>query len=418
LLQLVKFHLQINVHLRVVEVSAYGYSWNCMDTPLLQDPTNADALNLSRLLSKTLKRGRPRDINRRRKLREKVFLLSNPVRSAREAGLRYVLDTMPGIRRIRSGRGFTYKNGTAKAIRDPKILQRIKALAIPPAWEDVWICPIPEGHLQATGRDSRKRKQYRYHPKWKEVRDLCKFDRMIQFGESLPLIRERVDKDLALPGLPRDKVLATIVRLLETTLIRVGNDEYARENGSYGLTTLRNNHVQLNGSHIKFRFKGKGGKLHEVGIKDRHIARILQKCQEIPGYELFQYENEQGEYVTVDSSDVNTYLREITGQDFTAKDFRTWAATVLAGMALKIQSDALNGGKRTKKMMNVAICTVASLLNNTPAVCRKSYVHPDILDGYLDGNLHKSWENFSEKNALKGLAREECIILSYLRTGL
>jgi DNA topoisomerase-1 len=234
-----------------------------MDTPLLRDPTNADALNLSRLLSKTLKRGRPRDINRRRKLREKVFLLSNPVRSAREAGLRYVLDTMPGIRRIRSGRGFTYKNGTAKAIRDPKILQRIKALAIPPAWEDVWICPIPEGHLQATGRDSRKRKQYRYHPKWKEVRDLCKFDRMIQFGESLPLIRERVDKDLALPGLPRDKVLATIVRLLETTLIRVGNDEYARENGSYGLTTLRNNHVQLNGSHIKFRFKGKGGKLQQ-----------------------------------------------------------------------------------------------------------------------------------------------------------
>ena len=387
-----------------------------MDTPALQDPTNQDALNLSRLLSNTLKRGRAGDLKRRRRLREKVFLLSDPIRSAREAGLRYVLDTMPGIRRIRSGRGFTYKNGTNKAIRDAKILQRIKVLAIPPAWEDVWICPIPEGHLQATGRDSRKRKQYRYHPRWKEVRDLCKFDRMIQFGESLPLIRERVEKDLALPGHPRNKVLATIVKLLEITLIRVGNDEYAKENGSYGLTTLRNNHVRLDGAHIKFRFKGKGGKLHEVGIKDKHIARIIQKCQEIPGYELFQYENEQGEYVSVDSSDVNAYLREITGQDFTAKDYRTWAASVLTGMALQIQCASLNGGNRTKKMMNEAICNVARLLNNTPTVCRKSYIHPDVLDGYLDGNLQKNWENFSEKNGLKGLAREECIVLSYLRT--
>ena len=384
-----------------------------MGTSALQDLNHPDTLSLSRLLSQTLKRGRAGELKRRRRLRAKVFLLSDPVRSAQEAGLRYVIDTMPGIRRIRSGRGFCYKNGTDKPIRDRKILQRIKALAIPPAWQDVWICSTPEGHLQATGRDSRGRKQYRYHPRWNKVRDLCKFDRMIAFGEALPVIRDRVEKDLELPGLPREKVLATIVRLLETTLIRVGNDEYAKENGSYGLTTLRNSHVKILGSTIKFRFKGKGGKLHEVGIKDKHLARIITKCQEIPGYELFQYENEQGEYVSVDSSDVNAYLREITGQDFTAKDYRTWAATVLAGMALKLQSDS--NEDRTKKALNEAICGVARLLNNTPTVCRKSYVHPDILDGYLEGTLEKSWQNFSEKDALKGLAKEECIVLSYLR---
>lgn len=386
-----------------------------MATTAVQDLNHAGTLSLSKLLSQTLRRGRAHELRRRKRLRAKVFLLSDPVRSAQEAGLRYVLDTMPGIRRIRAGRGFSYKNGSDKPIQDAKILQRIRALAIPPAWEDVWICPIAEGHLQATGRDSRGRKQYRYHPKWKEVRDLCKFDRMIAFGEALPIIRERVEKDLSLPGLPRDKILATIVRLLEITLIRVGNDEYAKENGSYGLTTLRNNHVKILGPNIKFRFKGKGGKLHDVGIKDKHLARIIAKCQEIPGYELFQYQNETGEYVSVDSSDVNAYLREITGQDFTAKDYRTWAATVLTGMALKLQCESAVDGKRTKKSLNEAICTVSQLLNNTPTVCRKSYVHPDILDGYLEGKLEKSWENFSDKDAVKGLAREECIVLSYLR---
>jgi DNA topoisomerase-1 len=387
-----------------------------MATPALQDPINQDVLNLSNLLAKTLKRGRRIDTNRRRRLRTKIFLLSNPIRSAREAGLRYVSDDRPGIRRIRAGSGFSYKNGNNRPIRDPKILQRIKALAIPPAWKDVWICALPEGHLQATGRDARNRKQYRYHPRWQEVRDLQKFDRMILFGEALPAIRQRVEKDLSLNGMPKEKVLATIVRLLEITLIRVGNDEYAKENGSYGLTTLRNKHVQIYGSTVKFRFKGKGGKLHEVGIKDRRLARILQKCQEIPGYELFQYKNEEGEYVTVDSSDVNDYLREITGQDFTAKDFRTWAATVLSGMALNLVSESLNGTKRTKKSLNEAICKVSQLLGNTPAVCRKSYIHPDILDGYLEGDLQKSWEKFSDKDVLNGLAREECIVLSFLRS--
>lgn len=387
-----------------------------MTTSALQDLTNPDTLSLSRLLSNTLKRGRSGERKRRKKLRAKVFLLIDPIRSAEEAGLRYISDETPGIRRVRAGRGFSYKNGDNQTVRDPKTLQRIKALAIPPAWEDVWICPTPEGHLQATGRDARKRKQYRYHPRWKEVRDLSKFDRMIEFGKALPLIRERVDKDLALPGLPREKVLATIVRLLEITLIRIGNDEYAKQNGSYGLTTLRNKHVQVYGQTIKFRFKGKGGKPHEVGIKDRHLARIISKCQEIPGYELFQYINEEGESVSIDSSDVNEYLREITGQYFTAKDFRTWAGTVLAVMALKLQCESLNGAKRTKKQVNEAIANVANLLRNTPAVCRKSYIHPGILDGYLQGELEKSWQNFSEEEAIQGLAAEEAIALSYLHT--
>jgi DNA topoisomerase-1 len=375
-----------------------------------------DALDLSNLLNKTLKEGRVSKLKQRRKLQAKVFLLTDPIRSAKEAGLRYVNDTKPGIRRIKSGRGFTYKNGSTKPIHDSRILQRIKALAIPPAWKDVWICPTSEGHLQATGRDSRNRKQYRYHPRWKEVRDLCKFDRMIAFGEVLPVIRELVEKDLTLPGLPREKVLATIVRLLEITLIRVGNDEYAKQNGSYGLTTMRNHHVSIYGSNIHFRFKGKRGILHNVGIKNRLIARILQKCQEIPGYELFQYIDENGEPVNIDSSDVNDYLRGISGQDFTAKDFRTWAATVLAGMALKLGNESSNGGKKTKKQINEAIARVAKSLGNTPAVCRKSYIHPDLLDGYLEGDFERCWEAFSEKDEIAGLAFEECVVLSFLRS--
>jgi len=232
----------------------------------------------------------------------------------------------------------------------------------------------------------------------------------------LPIIRRQVEKDLALSGLPRDKVLATIVRLLEITLIRVGNDEYAKENGSYGLTTMRNHHVKIYGSTIEFRFKGKSGIVHNLGIKDRRLARIIQKCQEIPGYELFQYIDENGRPVDIDSSDVNDYLRRISGHDFTAKDFRTWAATVLAGVALKIQAEAQDRQKRTKKRMSEALATVAQLLGNTPAVCRKSYIHPGILDGYIEGSLQKSWDSFSDKDAIQGLAQEECTVLSFLRS--
>jgi DNA topoisomerase-1 len=248
-----------------------------------------------------------------------------PAQSAKDAGLRYVSDLMPGIRRKRSGKGFRYLDADGKAVRDRETLARIKSLVVPPAWKDVWICANPKGHLQATGRDARGRKQSRYHPQWRAIRDETKYERMLIFGASLPTIRERVEHDLALPGLPRRKILATVVRLMETTFIRVGNDEYARKNHSYGLTTLRNRHVEVEGSKVTFNFQGKSGVRHAIDLQDRRLAKIIRRCQEIPGYELFQYLDNEGEHHTIDSADVNDYLREISNQDFTAKDFRTWA---------------------------------------------------------------------------------------------
>ena len=257
----------------------------------------------------------------------------DPEASAIEAGLRYISDQMPGIRRRHAGKGFTYSNPDGSRLDDPEHLARIRSLAIPPAWTDVWISPIPQGHLQATGRDARGRKQYRYHPRWREARDETKYERMVSFAEALPAIRDRVDRDLARPGLPRRKVLATVVRLLETTLIRVGNEEYAKENRSFGLTTLRDRHVDVSGSEIRFHFRGKSGRQREVGITDRRLARIVKQCQDIPGYELFQYHDDHGERRAVDSEDVNDYLRVVSGRNFTAKDFRTWAGTVAAAIA-------------------------------------------------------------------------------------
>jgi DNA topoisomerase-1 len=254
----------------------------------------------------------------------------DPEATAEEAGLRYVNDAMPGIRRRRAGRGFTYAGTDGRRLTDRRVLARIRALAIPPAWTDVWICPIARGHLQATGRDARGRKQYRYHARWREVRDEAKYGRMVAFGQALPRIRRRVEADLALPGLPRERVLAAVVRLLEKTAVRVGNEEYARENRSFGLTTLRNRHAEVGTSRIRFRFRGKGGKETEVELNDRRLARIVARCQELPGQALFTYLDEDGEPRTVDSADVNEYLREISGEEFTAKDFRTWAGTVLA----------------------------------------------------------------------------------------
>jgi DNA topoisomerase-1 len=253
----------------------------------------------------------------------------DPEATAEEAGLRYVSDAMPGIRRRRAGRGFTYAGTDGRRLTDRRVLARIRALAIPPAWTDVWICPIARGHLQATGRDARGRKQYRYHARWREVRDEAKYGRMVAFGQALPRIRRRVEADLALPGLPRERVLAAVVRLLEKTAVRVGNEEYARENRSFGLTTLRNRHAEVGTSRIRFRFRGKGGKETEVELNDRRLARIVARCQELPGQALFTYLDEDGEPRTVDSADVNEYLREISGEEFTAKDFRTWAGTVL-----------------------------------------------------------------------------------------
>src|SRR5215213_1657605 len=270
----------------------------------------------------------------RRSLPPAVELIRDPVESAQAAGLRYVSDTTPGIRRHRKGKDFIYKDPDGNVITDAKELHRIRSLAVPPAYTDVWICPHANGHIQATGRDARGRKQYRYHPKWREKRDETKFGRVLAFSEALPRIRAQVERDLSKPGLPREKVLATVVRLLDWTGIRIGNDEYARSNRSFGLTTLQDRHVEISGSNIKFEFRGKSGKNHSVSLSDRRLAKIVQRCQDIPGEDLFQYVDEEGVRQTISSGDVNDYLREISGADFTAKDFRTWSGTKLAVAAL------------------------------------------------------------------------------------
>ncbi len=308
------------------------------------------------------------------------------VESGQAAGLRYVSDAAPGIRRERRGKGFVYLGPDGKPVRDRAALERIRQLAIPPAYTDVWIGPDPRGHLQATGRDARGRKQYRYHPRWREVRDETKFGRMIAFSRALPRIRRWVRRDLARPGLPRDKVLAAIVQLLECTGIRVGNDEYAKANRSFGLTTLRDRHVEISGSRLRFEFRGKGGKVHAVDLNDRRLARIVARCQAIPGEELFQYLDDEGRRETVDSGDVNDYIRRIAGEDFTAKDFRTWAGTLLALEALQEVGPFRTAGEAKSKLL-AAIDRVSERLNNTRAVCRKYYIHPAVLESYLGGGL-------------------------------
>ena len=309
----------------------------------------------------------------------------DPREAARAAGLRYASDDRPGITRRRSGRGFSYRDTDGQTIRDPETLRRIRSLAIPPAWTEVWISPWPNSHVQATGRDARGRKQHRYHPDWHARRGEEKFERMIAFANALPGIREQVDADLARPGLPREKVLAAVVRLLELTLIRVGNDEYTRLNQSFGLTTLRDRHARIAGSAVRFRFRGKGGKEHEVGLRDRRLAGLVKRCQELPGQELFQYV-EDGETRDVASDDVNEYLKEIAGGDFTAKDFRTWAGTVLAYRALRALQPA-DDPRSAKRNVVEAIRQTAGRLGNTAAVARSSYVHPAVLDAYLDGRI-------------------------------
>ena len=306
--------------------------------------------------------------------------------AAEAAGLRYVSDAEPGIRRRRSGRGFTYLDPNGRTVRDPRTLARIRALAIPPAYTDVWICPAANGHIQATGRDARGRKQYRYHPRWRATRDETKFGRMATFAKALPKIRARVRRDLARPGLPRAKVVAAIVQLLESTGIRVGNDEYVRQNGSFGLTTLRDQHVRIQGPTLRFAFRGKSGKRHTCDLTDRRLARIVQRCQALPGEELFQYLDDDGTQQAIGSADVNDYLREITGEDFTAKDFRTWTGTTLAVNALR-ELGAPDSARAAKTNVIQAIDLVAERLNNTRAVCRKYYVHPTVFDTYVAGKL-------------------------------
>jgi len=306
------------------------------------------------------------------------------VESAEAAGLRYVTDAVPGIRRQPRGRGFAYFDATGQLIRDKTELERIRKLVIPPRWTSVWICPNPSGHLQVTARDARGRKQYRYHPRYRAVRDETKFGRMIAFSEILPQIRERVERDIALPQLARDKVLATVVWLLERTLIRVGNDEYARDNGSFGLTTLRRRHVTVSGAKLRFEFRGKSGVPHSVAITDRRIAHIVQRCQELPGQELFQYLDDEGRRQSVDAGDINDYLRRITGRQVTAKDFRTWAGTTLAAAALR-ELGPFKTEKQAKANIVAAIDQISRRLGNTRAVCRKYYVHPVIIEAYFEG---------------------------------
>ena len=328
----------------------------------------------------------PRNQARTRPRRKIADSTAVPAEAAASAGLRYVTDARPGIRRRRAGKGFAYLDAQGSLIRDRATLDRIRLLAIPPAYTDVWICPDPRGHIQATGRDARGRKQYRYHPRWRAIRDETKFGRMVAFSQALPRVRKQVDADLAQAGLSRDKVLATIVRLLECSCIRVGNEEYARNNDSFGLTTLKEDHVEVSGGRIRFEFRGKSGKLHTVDVADRRLARIVAHCQSIPGEDLFQYLDENGDRQTVGSGDVNEYIRRAAGDDFTAKDFRTWAGTILAVEAL-CEAGTFESERDGKSKLLGAIDHVAQQLNNTRAVCRKYYVHPAVIDSYLAGTL-------------------------------
>jgi DNA topoisomerase-1 len=346
--------------------------------------------------------------------------ITDPVASAKAVGLRYVSDSEPGLRRRRAGKGFRYLDAEGQPVRDPETLRRIQALVIPPAWTDVWICPSPRGHLQATGRDEKGRKQYRYHTLWRAVRDETKYSRMIAFGRALGPLRAQVDRDLALPGLPRRKVLATVVRLLETTLIRVGNSEYARTNRSYGLTTLRDRHVSISGGSLRFSFRGKSGVRHAIDLADPRIARVVQRCRDLPGQELFQYLDDDGQRHTIGSDEVNAYLREVTGEDFTAKDFRTWAGTVLASLALQ-EFEAFDSETQAKKNLMRAIEAVSQRLGNTPTICRKCYVHPAVIDAYLEGTLIDTLQQRAEQemvDSIGDLKPEEAAVLALLQQRL
>ena len=324
------------------------------------------------------------------------------------ADLRYVDDSMPGISRRKLRGKFCYFDTQGQRIRDPKEVARINALAVPPAYTDVWICPLANGHLQATGRDARGRKQYRYHARWREIRDADKYASLLAFGKALPALREALQQHLNLREHRREKVLATVIMLLDNTLIRVGNARYARENRSYGLTTLRNRHVEVQGSTIRFHFRGKSGIEHEVQVSDRRLARIIQRCLELPGQHLFQYLDEHGERRAVTSTDINDYLRELTGADFTAKHYRTWAGSVLALDLLRGRTPT-NVTEARRQVVEV-VAAVAQRLGNTPAVCRKCYVHPAVVDAFLEGEL----EALPPTRARKGLRREEVALLRFL----
>jgi DNA topoisomerase-1 len=344
----------------------------------------------------------------------------DPRDAAETAGLRYVSDEEPGIRRKKSGKGFTYTKPDGAKVADKPTLDRIRSLAIPPAYTDVWICAKANGHIQATGRDAKGRKQYRYHPAFREVRESTKYEHMLEFAQGLPAIRKAIDEHMSLRGLPREKVLATVVHLLENTLIRVGNADYVKQNKSYGLTTLRDPHVKVEGGELRFQFKGKSGKTWKLQVKDRRIARIVKACQDLPGQDLFQYLDENGEQQSISSADVNAYLKEITGRDITAKDFRTWAGTVLAALALK-EFEEFDSEAKAKKNIRAAIEKVSGRLGNTPSICRKCYVHPEVFSSYLEGELLLEIKEEIEtelREDLPSLKPEEAAVLTLLQERL
>jgi DNA topoisomerase-1 len=332
---------------------------------------------------------------------------------AEKAGLEYVNDGEPGLRRQRRGTGFTYLDSGGRRLRDRYAMARIRSLAIPPAWTDVWICASEHGHLQATGRDAKGRKQYRYHSDFIAIRDSAKYERLMEFAKALPAVREDIAKQMALSGLPREKVLATIVHLLDNTLIRVGNDSYARDNASYGITTLRNSHVKVTGGELRFQFKGKSGKSWRLTLRDRRVARIIRSCQDVPGQHLFQYLDEAGNALRITSTDVNEYLRALTGCEMTAKDFRTWAGTVLAANLLH-EIGRPDSATAAKRQIRTALHQVAARLGNTVAICRKCYIHPSVLEDYAAGALRL--RRMKAKGA--GLRPEEAATLRFLQRRL
>ncbi len=336
--------------------------------------------------------------------------------AAARAGLRYVTDGVRGIRRQRSGSGWTYFLPNGRTIRDAALRKRLNSLAIPPAWTDVWICPDPDGHIQATARDARGRKQYRYHPHYREARDRSKFRRMLEFSEVLPRLRERIERDLRGDDLSRRQLLATVVMLLDRTLIRVGNDEYVRENRSYGLTTLRRRHVKVDGSMLRFSFRGKSGVEHTIAVADPRLARIIQRCRDLPGEEMFQYLDSAGKRQLVTSDDVNDYLREASGRDITAKDFRTWGGTMLAAVELRRRGEAASRREADRNIVS-AIDAVAERLGNTRAVCRKYYVHPALLEAYLMGEIVPEPPPVRRTREKRGAAlrRDEVMVLQFLQ---
>lgn len=338
----------------------------------------------------------------------------------RIAGLRYVSDETPGLTRRRSGKGWSFRDARGAPVKDKAVIARLRALAVPPAWTEVWLCPHANGHIQATGRDAKGRKQYRYHPEWRAARDATKYRHILHFARILPALRARVEQDMAARGLGREKVLATVVHLLDTTLIRVGNEDYAQANGSYGLTTLRDQHVDVRGDAMRFAFRGKSGKEWKLSLRDRRVARVVRACQDLPGQDLFQYRDEAGELQGIDSADVNEYLREATGEDITAKDFRTWAGTVLAAMALS-EFEAFDSQAAAKRNIRAAVERAAARLGNTPTICRQCYIHPEVLDGYLQGGLLvqvKREVDAELREDISALKPEEAAVLVFLRQRL